>query len=659
MSLTNDPNIDVEALQRQLEQSRAQTAHLEKVIQRRVFRGHQFQGPQVLHSLNFDSSTQNVAGDFCNAELLFLDHRDAVAPARSSALSRSKTTAPSTEQQIDPQLHAHKRQRRAFSQQSAPTQPMSRSMSARSETNMPFVQSGHVMPLANPTTARFYPPHEDATNLSLQGNPSPRLSIVQENSPGPDIGMNPGDFIANWNNETYIASTRPNLSPNDAYNYHSSSGCPSMISGSSAAETTSPLTRQNSSFDNFSTDMARLASSQSQRTDSFFGQEYLYAPATIYPNGKRPASEALFGISANLPPPASDQYASVSPNRNQFLSSPASATMERSGSNTSACSAKSSASRSKEALERVLQNGKSAIAPKPQNGASKTTSHALGKKEAKLPVKKSSYQRPKHPKVLCNQCGEHPEGFRGDHELRRHVSAKHEGLVKKYVCRDPAEVGIIATVQTINPLSKCKACVNGKQYGAYYNAAAHLRRTHFKPKTARNKSKNGLEEKRGGKGGGDWPPMNDLKFWFTEKIVKMDQPGALGPDKDDTDADGVETKDLDAPIDMFSGIGSNMGSFDLDGSYDMSIQGADPASMLVGTPNMSISVPVSSASGAFGFSPYSDGSSMHGLSPEYTYANPATSAFGSNMSSSNTITPTTYQDMSQLSVMDPLWNLEI
>jgi hypothetical protein len=52
---------------------------------------------------------------------------------------------------------------------------------------------------------------------------------------------------------------------------------------------------------------------------------------------------------------------------------------------------------------------------------------------------------------------------------------------------------------------------------AYYNAAAHLRRAHFKPKN-RRKDKDG--ESRGGKGGGDWPPMAELKYWMKEvKVV--------------------------------------------------------------------------------------------------------------------------------------------
>ncbi|KAK5020165.1 hypothetical protein LTR60_000773 [Cryomyces antarcticus] len=62
----------------------------------------------------------------------------------------------------------------------------------------------------------------------------------------------------------------------------------------------------------------------------------------------------------------------------------------------------------------------------------------------------------------------------------------------------------------------CKQCRSGKRYGVYYNAAAHLRRAHFVPRKRGHKAKG--EEKRGGIGGGDYPPIERLKSegWLME-----------------------------------------------------------------------------------------------------------------------------------------------
>ncbi|KAH6975070.1 hypothetical protein BKA56DRAFT_82855 [Ilyonectria sp. MPI-CAGE-AT-0026] len=138
-----------------------------------------------------------------------------------------------------------------------------------------------------------------------------------------------------------------------------------------------------------------------------------------------------------------------------------------------------------------------------------------------IPIAVSAYKRPQHRAVFCDQCQDHPEGFRGEHELRRHVYARHENCVKKFVCRDPVTVGLVSNVQPFVPLSECKVCMGGKKYGAYYNAAAHLRRSHFKPRKSHAKNDNSNNERRRGKGGGDWPAMADLKVWLTEVIVNL------------------------------------------------------------------------------------------------------------------------------------------
>lgn len=135
-----------------------------------------------------------------------------------------------------------------------------------------------------------------------------------------------------------------------------------------------------------------------------------------------------------------------------------------------------------------------------------------------------SYQRPPLRRVYCPKCNEYPEGFRGEHELRRHNDAKHASLVKRWVCTEPPS-HISGSPQPVVPLSKCKACVTQKKYGAYYNAAAHLRRAHFNPH-------------RGGKASGDWPPMSILKDWMREVRQSIDM-----NDQDQDDSSGDEDAD--------------------------------------------------------------------------------------------------------------------
>ncbi|KAM0342476.1 hypothetical protein ACHAPU_009551 [Fusarium lateritium] len=123
---------------------------------------------------------------------------------------------------------------------------------------------------------------------------------------------------------------------------------------------------------------------------------------------------------------------------------------------------------------------------------------------------KSSSRRTSLRRVYCDKCNEHPDGFRGDHELRRHMDAKHSATVKRWVCKEP-KTHIPSSPQPVIPLSRCKACLAQKRYGAYYNAAAHLRRAHFRPH-------------RVGKASGDWPSMSVLKDWMREVRQSVDVP---------------------------------------------------------------------------------------------------------------------------------------
>lgn len=150
----------------------------------------------------------------------------------------------------------------------------------------------------------------------------------------------------------------------------------------------------------------------------------------------------------------------------------------------------------------------------------------------KAPVK--TYVRPKHPKIQCPHCSLYPDGFRGEHELRRHVDSKHTAVKKVWICVD------VSPNQTF--LTSCKQCRNKKQYGAYYNAAAHLRRAHFHPRKRGRKSRND-SEKRGGKGGGNDPPMDELKKWMKEieVVATRDDANDVADAVDSSSENDVET----------------------------------------------------------------------------------------------------------------------
>lgn len=84
---------------------------------------------------------------------------------------------------------------------------------------------------------------------------------------------------------------------------------------------------------------------------------------------------------------------------------------------------------------------------------------------------KPKYVRPQHPRVKCDMCPPSHEGFRGDHEVRRHYLRAHAEVKHMWEVRDMSKDGKL--------LSKCKACSTGRQYGIDYNATAHLKRQHF------------------------------------------------------------------------------------------------------------------------------------------------------------------------------------
>ena len=112
-------------------------------------------------------------------------------------------------------------------------------------------------------------------------------------------------------------------------------------------------------------------------------------------------------------------------------------------------------------------------------------------------------------RLRCPKCSDYPDGFRSEHELRRHTNRIHKQTRKVWVTID--------TSPDKSFLANCKACQTGKRYNECYNAASHLRRMHFHPHKRGERKMTAAEARRGGKPGDLDPPMEILKTnWLRE-----------------------------------------------------------------------------------------------------------------------------------------------
>lgn len=376
---------------------------------------------------------------------------------------------------------------------------MSRKRSSNSQHGpAPFSSSGSMiqtLPLNRWQT-------DDVEPFSSLGRPSKLQRTGLAPQPSVIIYENPDDYCSiSETAEPRLSPSGPSkqYSPRNSYR-HSSSPRQALALGSSFSQ--SPTTQMTGELTNAPTftsvSMSRHSSHGGSSLCGGFDMMKLHSQ-TSFDGSSSPSSSVSFMSNTFILPP----------------------TIENSSSAKITKAAEPSASNhyrvSRRSLTEVNQSTRP-IAPKVKRGAplptgASSAGHDLvriesdeGTSKVAVPIPKAPYVRPSHDKVKCTQCNEHPNGFRGDHELRRHTERKHTAIRKFWTCKD------ISSDKKF--LASCKACANNRGYNAYYNATAHLRRAHFNPKMKGRKGKIEPEDRRGGKGGGKEPSMEVLKEWL-------------------------------------------------------------------------------------------------------------------------------------------------
>ncbi|KAH8600746.1 hypothetical protein B0O99DRAFT_288153 [Bisporella sp. PMI_857] len=514
--------------------------------------------------------------------------------------------------------------RRSLSQQSAPSMARTSSTgstSARAGGNMPFTGTQAPPPLStlrqdNPIIEAWANQNQTEQPLSLFAFPhqpnqsqqrlSSRRKLVQEQvSHLENVGEDPASFLSRNGlaglpslsitpSSTSISSVNtPTRLSTSLYNMpipETPTDSQSLTTGTTF--TSNNMSRQNSVYSEpvlESIQMMSFNSSTSFSTDisgldhTLYDQISPHCISSSHNHRSSPEEQSQLLIGAGGASGSSHSspfpYALASSEAHLQSSSPFTCSlgvqMEKSQSNESTSSTSSStSSRSKQRLQdQIAVASARPIMPKGGEGIAmsrENSSQSMARLESKdgssdkIAITKPAYQRPKHDRVFCRKCDDHPEGFRGEHELRRHEDRQHKRIVKKWVCKTPSNSP--DSLQPTVPLTRCKAChQQKKKYGAYYNAAAHLRRAHFRPRAkGRSKSIGKADDgnKRGGKAGGNWPTMDELKPWMEEVEELATESSLLLSQQDDIEASDDENENVDNPTSTHTMSSTTQTNFD-------------------------------------------------------------------------------------------------
>ncbi|KAF3911072.1 hypothetical protein AA313_de0204827 [Arthrobotrys entomopaga] len=137
------------------------------------------------------------------------------------------------------------------------------------------------------------------------------------------------------------------------------------------------------------------------------------------------------------------------------------------------------------------------------------TSSSTGNNELSDSLASIGRKRKRQKKQWCHLCNDHREGFRGPHELARHMNIQHETRKTVFIVYDDSPEG--------NMFKDCKHCSRRKIYGQDYNAACHLRRAHFNKRLKTDTP----EEREFRQMNPDFPPMEELRPWLRKCLVDV------------------------------------------------------------------------------------------------------------------------------------------